>query len=518
MRKLIILVLVLAAFLRFWQIGNFPVGFTADEAAQGYTAYSVLRTGRDEWGIWLPLVPRSFGDFKPPLYTYLTIPLIAIFGLNEFSVRLPSAILGTLSVLFTIFLVQELFKKTSYSYYSILAGFLLAISPWHVSLSRGAFEANLTTFFLTVGFWFFLKGLREPKFLLPSALMFGLNLFSYHSARLISPFFLGFLIWWGRKKFPQKVIRHMLLSGLVFAFFSVLMVISLFRGGGTRVSDIGIFSAGIEMPKLFINSYLSYFSPEFFFTKGAKEATYGMMPGRGVLYLFELPFLILAVFALVKKWDKNFLPIIVWLILAPIPASLSRGVGYHANRVAIIMPAVQIFSAYGFCFLLSLSSKYKKVIVSLVGLIIMISVFSFLWSYFRDFPKIAAPSMAYGWREAIGYLNKIDDKYQKIVVSRKFSEPQTFIAFYKKWDPFDFQRESQDWLSYEKKGLKFVDQLGKYNLGKYEFRDINWDEDKNLRGLVFVGREGDFPTNEPLVKRIIPYPDGQFAFLIVERQ
>lgn len=513
-KTILLTVIILAFFLRFFGIEHYPAGFTADEAAQGYTAYSILKTGRDEWGVPLPISPRSFGDFKPPLYTYLVIPSVAIFGLNEFAVRFPAVIFGTLAVLATYLLVQELFFSFRFS---ILAAFFLAISPWHISLSRGAFEANLTTFLLTVFFWFFLKGLKDSKFFVPSALMFGLNLFSYHSARLVSPLFLVFLIWWGRKKLFSKKIHHIFLPSLIFIFFLVLMVSSLFKGGGTRASDVGIFSAKLEAPKLFIDNYLSYFSLEFLFTKGAKEASYGMIPERGVLYLFELPFLILTFISLAKRWNKNFLPILVWLILAPIPAALSRGVGYHANRVAIMMPAIQIISAYGFFLFLSLIPKYKKMIIFLVGLIIAISFLWFLWFYFRYFPKISACAMSYGWRETIDHLNRIDDKYEKVIVSRKFSEPQAFIAFYKKWDPLDFQKESQDWLKYQKEGLKFVDQLDKYNLGKYEFRNIDWKKDKNLEGVLFIGKEGDFPSNEFLTKRIIPYPDGQPAFLIVER-
>ncbi len=510
-----ILILILAAFLRIWQIDKLPAGFNADEINQGYSAYSLLKTGRDEWGEFLPLAPRSFGDYRSPLYTYLTIPSLVFFGLNKFAVRLPSAFLGTLSVLFTMLLVKELFKKSLITNnYSLITGFLLAINPWHLSLSRGAFEANLATFFLPFGFYLFLRGLKDERFLIASSFVFGLDLFSYYSSRFLIPIFVAFLILWFKKYFNlRRVLRFL----FVFGFFFLLAFWAFAVGGKTRIFDIGIFNLGFRAPKLFLDNYLSYFSPEFFFTTGAGEATYGMIPGIGVLYLFELPLLLIAFIGLVKKWDKNFLPILIWVVLAPIPASLSLGVGYHANRVVLMIPAIQILSAYGLVFLLGLKLKFKKIVLAFLIVWIFLSTSSFLWNYFRQSPKVVASSMSYGWDEVMNYLTKVEANYQRIIISDEFSEPQIFVAFYKKWNPAVFQQESQDWLRYQEEGLKFVDQLGKYSLDKYEFRDINWAEDRNLKKVIFVGKRNDFPENELLIKKIIPYPDGQPAFLIIER-
>jgi hypothetical protein len=317
----------------------------------------------------------------------------------------------------------------------------------------------------------------------------------------------------------RERIFYELVAISVFVLFLVLASFGLRGAGGTRILDIGIFSAGRSFFKIFLDNYFSYLSPQFFFTQGAGEATYGMIPGRGTLYLFELPFLVLAFVTLVKRWDKRFLPILVWMLLAPIPAALSLGVGYHANRAAIMMPAIQILSAYGGVVLWqNIRSGLKgKIIKIAILLYCYIAILLFLRDYFFVAPKINAPAMAYGWREAMDYVTSIEDKYPRIIVSRKFSEPQAFIAFYKQWGPEDFQRESQYWLRYEKEGSKFVDQLGEYSLGKYEFRNLDWGRDRNLKNVLFVGREDDFSGNEELTKRIIPYPDGKPAFLIVSR-
>lgn len=166
MKRLTIGIILLIGFLlRIVAIGSVPAGFTPDEASFGYDAYSIIKTGRDQWGKAFPLVLESFGDYKSPLYTYLTIPSVFVFGLNKFSVRLPNAIMGTLAIYATYLLANQVmnakkrflvFSSMSFSL-SEIAGFILAISPWHIMMSRGAFEANLTTFFLTISLFFFPK-------------------------------------------------------------------------------------------------------------------------------------------------------------------------------------------------------------------------------------------------------------------------------------------------------------------------------------------------------------------------
>ena len=105
----LILILMLAAVLRFYQLGQIPPSLNWDEVSNGYNAYSILKTARDEHGNFLPLTFRAFGDYNPALSVYTLVPSIALFGLNEFAVRFPSALLGTLTVLLTYLMVKQLF-------------------------------------------------------------------------------------------------------------------------------------------------------------------------------------------------------------------------------------------------------------------------------------------------------------------------------------------------------------------------------------------------------------------------
>src|SRR5258706_9006720 len=127
------LIVLIAVVLRLYKLGSAPAGLYLDEAGQGYSAYSILKTGKDEFGKSFPIVFRSFTDFKTPIYVYLIVPLIPIFGLTKFAVRFPSFFFSIITIPVLYFLIQELFPKKLKDIawkLGIIAALLLAISPW----------------------------------------------------------------------------------------------------------------------------------------------------------------------------------------------------------------------------------------------------------------------------------------------------------------------------------------------------------------------------------------------------
>src|SRR3990167_10476958 len=146
MKKVVLIVIIfVASVLRLYKLGSVPPSLYWDEASLGYNAYSILKTAHDEHGKFLPLTNfGAFGDYKPPGYIYAAVPSIAIFGLNEFAVRFPSAFFGVLTVILVYLISRKIFESEIISQ---IAALFLAISPWHLQFSRGAFEANLGLFF-----------------------------------------------------------------------------------------------------------------------------------------------------------------------------------------------------------------------------------------------------------------------------------------------------------------------------------------------------------------------------------
>lgn len=537
-------IFVLALLLRIPFLDKFPAGFNPDEASFGYSAYSILKTGKDEWGELLPFALRSFGDFKMPLYSYLaTIPIV-IFGLSEFSVRLPAALIGALAVFPTFFLTKKLFSSKTIA---IFAALFLAISPWHISISRVAFEPSLTIFLFPLGLYFFLVGLQKPNFLVLSSIILGFNLYSGNAARFFTILFIIFLIIWQRQKL-LKIQRQALKAGVVFGIFLIPILVTYFSGATSRVSDVGVFNPtdkwkGVseeryeavqnglpdQVARVFNNkatflfgefskNYLGYLSPEFLFRNGPGEANYGMVSGKGVLYIFEIILLPVSLYLLIRKPTWVTPIIFAWLLLGPVPAAFSKG-PLNALRAGTLLPLFPILSSFSFVWLIGFLKKNRLGVIGVLGsaIIIVMSSLDFLESYYFHQPKENAKAMAYGWKEAAKVIQKNYGKFDKIVISRSFSEPQIMLAFFTKYDPGEYQKNREAFLEYERRELTFVDQLGNYGFDKYEFRDLQWDIDKKIPDILMVGKGEEFPRNVSGI-RTISTPDGKDVFKFVESE
>ena len=230
---ILILIIILAAILRFCNITDVPVSLYWDEASLGYNAYSIATTLRDEHGEFLPIRRFiAFGDYKPPGYIYAAAASIKLLGLSEFSVRLPSAIAGTLLVVVCYFLTLELFRNKKLA---LVSSTLLAISPWSLQMSRAAFEANLATLFSGAGILFFIFGVNRKKIIhyFLSSLFLILSMYTFNSHRVFVPFitFALSLIYF-KELLAQK--RNFILF-LVSCFFFLLPLIPYFMTRESRL-------------------------------------------------------------------------------------------------------------------------------------------------------------------------------------------------------------------------------------------------------------------------------------------
>jgi 4-amino-4-deoxy-L-arabinose transferase-like glycosyltransferase len=207
---LLIIILIIAIFLRFFQLGKTPQGFYLDEAALGYNAYSLMETGKDEFGKSWPILFRSFGDFKAPVYTYLLIPIYKIFGMNVWTTRSLSATMGVIGIWFCFWLIKNLSKKTNLALISIL---LLSISPWHLIFSRTSYETNVAFTFFIIALWSFYKFKQNRKYLILAAIMAALSFLTYHSERVIVPLvFLVLFIKENKNIFDKKNIKTIIIA------------------------------------------------------------------------------------------------------------------------------------------------------------------------------------------------------------------------------------------------------------------------------------------------------------------
>jgi len=543
-KYLLLLILLLAGGLRLWQLGQVPPSPDWDEAALGYNAYSIMETGRDEYGQFLPLILRSFDDYKPGIYAYLAIPTIKLFGLNTFAVRLPAAFLGTLAVLLVYLLVKELFNQKPLAHsLALLTAFLLAISPWHLQFSRIAFESGIGLFFNLVIAWFFLKGLKKPWFLILAAFFAGLNLYVYQAEKVFTPLLVFTLaIIWNKKllKLPWKYLFFALLVGIMtlIPFISLTLTtpeIFLRAKGTSFAADLTPFLAKtaertlrdyqnhdylglildnrrITYFQTFLRNYLSHFDLNWLFLTGDDARHHA--PEMGLLYLWELPFLLWGIYSLIfaKISRKAKLLIFTWFLIAPIPAAFSSGAP-HGVRTLRFLPIHQIFVAFGLLnFWQAIKSKKPLFKFALFSPVIILALFNFAYylnQYFVQQNYDYSQYWQYGYREAIREINGIEDHYQKIVVSNEPHLDQSYIFFlyYLKYDPEAYQKSGGTVSGGFAETHKGFDQ--------YTFRPIKWEEEEKNPEILYVGRPEDFFGEVKLIKTIY-FLDGEEAIKLVE--
>ena len=236
----LVFTLFLGAFLRLYKIDKNPVSLFGDELDVGYQALSLLKTGRDYSGNFLPMHLQSLAEWRTPLYIYASIPTVAIFGISPFGVRLPAAIFGILGILVTYFLAKELTKN---KYISLISAFLLTILPWHILYSRTGFEVTMLYTFFFAGILFFLYGLKNNRWLIPSAILLGFTPWIYSTAKLFLPLtvIVLFIIWC---KDIFKIKKTFLISAsIIFLLITIPFAINtLFGQGVARFDSISIFN------------------------------------------------------------------------------------------------------------------------------------------------------------------------------------------------------------------------------------------------------------------------------------
>lgn len=504
MKKLVILltILILGLTLRLYNLDSRPVGFTWDEAALGYNAYSLLKTGRDEHGQILPVVFKSFGDYKPGLYIYLTVPMIKIFGLNEFAVRLSSAILGTLLIIVVYLLCKYLTPSPSPKLgegepgrvgevLGLCSTFLLAINPWSIHFSRGAWEANVALFLTTLAVLLFLK----KRFLL-SSFTFGLTFWTYQGAKLFTPLLVIalFLIY-------KPYIKKLILPGLL-GLVMLIPIILNFSSQSGRLKVFSVFSYSGNIVRGITQRYLNHLSPKYLFISGDWSNIRHSIPYYGYFHLPEIITILIGLVILIKANNQTTKLLICWLLLAILPSALSRDIVSGVRSLPMIIPLV-ILSGIGL-------SKLKL----FYSLALLLSLLLFLDLYFIHSPFFTAKDMLYPYKEALQTIKPYLNDYNQIIFTDKLGQPYIYTLFYYQIDPSLYQAQN-----------KFVDNpngdVGYVpSFEKFVYQNVDWRTQRGDSSTIFVGDNFELPEQDMNPVNIVRlgevyYPNGKHALRIV---
>lgn len=579
MKKLIInhwaliIILVIASFLRLWKLSVNPPSLFGDELDAGYQAYSILKTGKDYYGNPWPIHFHSLAEWRTPLYLYSAVPTVAIFGISPLGVRLPAAIFGILSVLAIFLLVKEVLSygrpSTNKHPRALLAAFLMAVNPWALQYSRAGFEVTELLFFLLMGLWLFFKAIgnglpadRQSKYLWLSAICFALTPWVYSTAKLFTPVLLLFLLILWRKEIFKIPARYTLYSVIALVVVAGPIAYSTFYGGGSqRFGYISIFTdpttesevgtarqidawtrgeTGVGLsPKLvdrlihskytfwssgIIKNYFQAFSTDFLFVKGDLNLRHSI--GIGEFYKVEAIALLLGlIFFFVSKRELRIKALIAfWILAGVIPAAITREGGYHATRLILILPPLIFLISYGLVAGLNLFSPHLRKLVILIYLGIWILGFgAYLHKYWVHYPWESERWWHAGFKEGIQMIKAIDKDYDKVIISTANEPPWIFFAGWYEYPPDRWQKEFPIGNDFDLPGFGKISHIDKFYFGSSSgsLYDLGKSIDQKTLYLAVAKEIGANLILEPartppdlkLIKAIA-YPSGEPAFYL----
>ena len=556
----LVAITIVSVIIRFNQLGSIPNGLATDEADIGYNAYSIAKTGADVYGRKFPLFFQSLDDYKPGLIVYLSIPAILLFGLNDFSIRLAPAIIGSITPILVYILLKLLYSQKSSAYsqkssaYSqkssaypkdhkiaYIGSFFTVFAPWNIALSRAMVQYIPLAFFYLVFIIIFLFSVKKFKKLLPlSALIIGITPYIYYAAFIYLPFIL-LILGIVYRKFLITNFRYTIMSLLIVAIISMPAVFH-FRDpiARSRLSAINATNPDIALPisiqemeqdkeegnplskvihnrrlvftNILLDNYFDYFNFDYLFVN-SHAIRYFYVHNVGLFYLVELPLVLLGIFKSIVNRRKSDMLVLGLLIIGPIPATITLG-SPLPHRALLVPLVLQLLSAKGASSILNLLHKNtRRVIVPLFIIIYAAGLYFFLHQYFVHSPR---EFVLGGWfpvvRDAIPVVNRQMENYDKVVFTWSVQRivPPIYFLFYNQIDPKIIQEKAAKW------GNEPVSYRQIYNkIENLEFRPINWDADKNLKNTLLVGYPNEFPEEVNVIARTY-LPNGKPHFLLVE--
>ncbi|RJQ37739.1 hypothetical protein C4559_03320 [Candidatus Microgenomates bacterium] len=438
-------IILLASVLRLWNLGDMPSGITNDEAGYIYSSYSILKTGEDLVGNFMPFSFNLDNSFSP-IPVYLIIPFLSFFGISPFSGRLVFALAGIGSVIL-VFLIAKNQFNSKIAFFSSL---MMSVSAWHLQVSRIAYDGGIALFFYLFGIYIFLKNIKNEntKKVLLSLPFFLLAFYSYHATKI---YFLALtavlVIVFKKELLKRKKVFFLFLFGVITIFFSFLYISmtqdvtrsSVFLFKDDKPSKMvnwerekntappllkTIFS---NKPLYFLRAirenYLEAFSPQFLFLYGETSglsSIYGVS-FRGVMYIIELPLLIFGLIYLLNNKNKKIRNLIVLLLLiSPFPSALTKDRSY-VMRSIMMMPFLLITASLGLHYLLTLIGRLSKPlkIISITSIIIIYSflISEYLYQYYFRYSVYSAEAWFGSERDLFYYLDKNKNEYKKVYIA-----------------------------------------------------------------------------------------------------
>lgn len=527
-------IVLLAIFIRFFRLGQIPVSLYWDETAILLDAKSIAESGQDIHGqSWWQSIFYSYGDYKLPIYIWAAALTIKIFSANEWSLRLPSAIAGVLTVLISALITKKLFEKKITSFQSTLlflsTALIVCISPWSIHFSRTGFEGHLGQFFLALAVYFLLLSKQKKYLILLSILSAVLSTYTYFSIRFVWPilYFVIYIylnksyyidLYYAQKTISKiKVILFNISTQLIIPLLFFLICLQpLFKSpyyqisnqfrlstqsifniqdwsliaskyqqmaGNTFIAKI-IYHRHLFLFKELLKNYSHHLSLIFLFISGDSNLRHGTAEYGLFLFPLILVFLV-GLFQLAKHHRLELIVLISWIILALFPASIPEETPHALRSLNALVP-YSIIIGYGLMVMIDYSLNdlsvrgkspinFRLMLMLFFFLLMSFSCCQFLHHYFIHYPSDSAAVWQDPYKIIAQKIYQKQNTYNQILIKNFDNRFYLWLLTFNSYT-------HQDLLKYD---LKIVKKIDKIDLDFYNFTSLM----NNSYSFVLVGKK-----------------------------
>ncbi|AKM79468.1 MAG: hypothetical protein UX85_C0005G0021 [Candidatus Beckwithbacteria bacterium GW2011_GWB1_47_15] len=448
--------ILLGLLFRLWRFSQVPASLYWDEVAVGLDARALIQTGRDlSGGSWLQPLFFSYGDYKAPVYIWLTTILGKLAGVSELTVRLPS-LLASLTTAYLVYrLVKLVSAKNSRLPQLALANFL--IMPWAAHFGRVGMESHLSLTFLTLAVYLVVAAAktRHPFKLVLSSLAVSAGIFTYISLRLVGPalFIAAFIIYHKKNLRPSLPAFTAGLGVIILSSLILLKSPDYSLSQRYRLSNDNLVTSTThitaaaraqgENPDLlsrlvnhryvfkvreYLTNYSTHFSPDFLFISGDANLRHHSGFG-GELLLAQGVLVIFGLLALVGNLRPEAWLILVWAALSPAVASLVNEVPHAGRSIYLIVPLAWL-TALGTEELIILFKKNSRRLASAAIVVVLaVNFLAYAHDYFIHYPARSQLAWLNPYKQAALYF-KDRPPEQKTYVTAQWFQPGLYFAFY----------------------------------------------------------------------------------------
>lgn len=516
-RILLLLIILLAAFFRFYKIGEVPPPLYPDEAMYAQDGLKIALSG--EFKVYYP---ANYG--REGLFMWILAFFFKIFGPSLIVFKSVVGIFGLLTIWGIYLLGKEAFSQKV----GLLSAFFASFSFWAIHFSRIGFRADLVPFFVTFALYFFVKGLKkkEIKDFVFGGIFLGLGFYTYLAFRLIvlaGFLFLIYLYFFRKEIFKEnfKGILSFLLVGFLVALPAGIYFFKNpqdFIGRATGVSVMNFENPFFEFLKSFVSNFLS------FFAFGDKNWRHNFSSSSHLIFPISLFFACglfcffkKTYFSLKDKKENPFFALFSFLFLSMmLPAALAAEGNPHLLRLIGNMSAVFIISGFGFFsfyeFFLKKIGKEKFKNFFKKALIFILIILPF-FEFFRYFFVYAKKPQVYGeftnqLANIASYYNSLEKNWEKYVICNLGGLKEEGVPI---------SAQTIKFLTYGKSDVKYIN--------REEVDEIKTDDFQN-KDVVFALMLKDeeilsklnekFPYNSTELVNIKPGTNSDFYILKVK--